>query len=332
MKIPQLARYNGTVEKAYDFVMENIDCFPVNPFQVIQKFKWGLCTYTEMAEKMCCSIEDICECFGKDGYSIYNGQHYSIAYNIDGNSKERISFTLMHEIGHIILGHHKDFETTTIMKDNFTENEYKILENEANCFARNVLAPAPLSQKVPFIFRALKLTDIFNISSTARRTRFNFLKYDLNYLTADMIFNMQNTFDTFVVCSKCKNKLVKCDYKYCPNCGSSKLKKGIGFMKYKNEIKLDENKKAIICPKCDNEEILEGPFCKICGLELFNRCSNYNESDWSGCSQVCDANARYCHICGSPTTYYNLKVIPDFNNEFNENHIFQSIPTDDLPF
>ncbi len=51
MKVPQLARYNGTVVIAYKFTLENIIEFPVNLFQLIKKFKWGLLTYEEMALK-----------------------------------------------------------------------------------------------------------------------------------------------------------------------------------------------------------------------------------------------------------------------------------------
>ena len=101
-------------------------------------------------------------------------------------------------------------------------------------------------------------------------------------------------------------------------------------MIYKNIIELDNNKKAIKCPKCENEEILEGPYCKICGLELFNRCSNFDENNWNGCGEVCDANARYCHKCGAPTLYYNLGLIPDFHSE-NIEAAAKNI-SDDLPF
>lgn len=323
MKIPLLARYNGTVEKSYLFVMNNVKYFPLNPFEIIKKFKWGLLTYEDMAKKLNCSIDDICECFGSDGYSIYDGKYYSIAYNISGNSKERINFTLAHEIGHIILNHHKDFEVTEIIKDNFIESEYKILENEANCFARNILAPAPLSQKVPFLFRTLKLNDIFNISSTARSTRLNFLKNDLNYLTATEIFKMQQNFDTYLICRNCNAQFINNTYHYCPQCGTKKLKKGIGLMIYKNEVELDELKKAKICPKCGNEEILEGPYCKICGLELFNRCTN-SDNAWDSCGEVCDANARYCHKCGAKTLFYHLGIIP--------NYTYENTQIEELPF
>lgn len=317
MKIPQLARYNGSVAKAYEFCEQNITEYPVNLFEIIKKFKWGLLTYEEMAKKNNCTIEDISECLGLDGYSIYNGKNYTIVYNNERKS-ERINFTIAHEIGHIILDHHKDFDVTSVLKDNFSKEEYKILENEANCFARNILAPAPLSQKVPFLFRALKLNDIFNISFSAQNTRLNFLKSDLNYLTVTQIFSMQEKYDTYYSCRNCNNNHINKNYNYCPLCGSSKLKEGNGFMIYKNEIELDKEKKAKICPKCHNEEILNGSHCKICGFELFNRCTNFETDNYGniieGCAEICDANARYCHKCGFKTTFFQNGLLCDYKD------------------
>lgn len=333
MKIPQLARYNGTVSTAYEFVNKNITQFPVNPFLIIKNLKWGLITYDEMALNWNCTVEDICECLGEDGYCMYNGQYYTIAYNNTIKSKGRINFTLAHEIGHIILNHHKDFEVTEISKDNFTEEEYKILENEANCFARNILAPAPLVRKLSLWSTIFDMPNYFDITPKASRTRISFLKNDLYYLNDYQINELQNNFKQFKYCDNCKCGNFDLETKYCPMCGNKKITIGDGFMKYKNEIKLDENKKATICPRCGNEEILEGPYCKICGLELFNKCINYDKDTCIGCGEICDANARYCHKCGSKTSYYNNNIIPDYKST-NESNDFQITEEDysDLPF
>lgn len=316
MKIPQLARYNGTVAQAYKFVENNIVIFPINLFELIKKFNWGLITYEEMAKNNNCTIDDICECLGTDGYSIYNGNNYTIAYNNTKKTKGRINFTLAHEIGHIILKHHKDFEVTEVLKNNFTKEEYKILENEASCFARNILSPAPLSLKISSIFRYFKLTDIFNITPSARKTRLSLLKQDLNYLSTEEILNMQKVYDYYLECTNCKNKYINKNSKYCPICGQSKLKKGKGFMKYTSNIEVDENKKSKVCPRCGNEEISEGAYCKICGLELFNRCTNYitdnNGNIVEGCAKICDSNARYCDQCGNETSFFKEGLLPSY--------------------
>lgn len=339
MKIPLLARYNNVVATAYDFVLKHIQKYPINIFELIQNFNWKLISYEELALNNNCTISDICECFGTDGYSIYNGNTYIIAYNNKIKSQGRINFTLAHEIGHIVLNHHKDFDVTDVLKNDLSKKEYKILENEANCFARNLLAPAPLVRKISIINRILDIDVIFNITYPAMVTRLNLQRNDLYYLSDTQIEIMENRFHKYKCCRKCKTKYLPYTYIYCPNCGNKKLIEGVGFMIYKSEIELDENKKAKKCPRCENEEILEGNYCKICGLELFNKCTQMKEDEYGNqyyCDETCDANARYCHKCGNPTSFYTQKLLKDYNYEKNSNN--NSLDnnnydnSDDLPF
>ena len=51
--------------------------------------------------------------------------------------------------------------------------------------------------------------------------------------------------------------------------------------------------------------------------------------------EICDANARYCHKCGSKTSFYQLGLLEDYTIEKSakEFETTFSIPsTDDLPF
>lgn len=336
MKVPQLARYNGTVAKAYSFTEDNITEFPINPFELIKKFKWGLLTYEEMAEKNNCTIEDVCECLGTDGYSIYNGNNYTITYNNKIKSKGRINFTLAHEIGHIILNHHKDFDVTSILEDNFTKEEYKILENEANCFARNLLAPAPLIQCLSFHEYYLNVSKFFNITLKASNTRKSFLKNDLYYLNEEQITQMQSKYKRYNLCKKCSNYPLSVENKYCSKCGSNKIILGDVFtMKEYKGINIKESHE---CPLCENYDIQSDDYyCKICGIQLKNECIS--------CHMELDSSARYCTQCGSITSYFQSGILKDWkqaediaeknihssNNNFEP--IFETeISADDLPF
>ena len=330
MKVPQLARYNGAVVKAYEFVENNIIEFPIKPFDLIKKFKWGLLTYEKMAYDNNCTIKDICECLGTDGYSIYNGNNYTIAYNNTIKSQGRINFTLMHEIGHIILHHHKDFDVTEVLEDNFTKAEYKILENEANCFARNVLAPAPLAVELRFLSTFFSIPDYFNITMSAATTRYSFLRNDLYYLTDKQIENFQAKYRRFKQCNVCSTKYLKPDVKHCPLCGNNKLVLGDEFTmkEYKG---IDINSLGE-CPRCENYDLKSGDkFCKICGLGLHNVCSH--------CNMEMDSSARYCTECGNITTFFKDSLLDDWSqttevieksNELETD--FQVSSVDDLPF
>lgn len=328
MKIPQLARYNGTVEKAYEFVEHNIIEFPINPFELIKKFKWGLLTYEEMAQKCNCTIDDVCKCLGTDGYSIYNGTNYTISYNNKIKSQGRINFTLAHEIGHIILGHHKDFDVTSTLKNNFTKEEYRILENEANCFARNILAPAPLVRTLNIREYYFKLSNFFNLSFKASNTRRNFYKNDLYYLDEEKIRKMQIQFKRYKLCKNCSVNYIKIDDMYCPLCGNNKLILGDVFtMKEYKGINIKDLHECPICKNYDLQE--EDNYCKICGLSLTNKCIS--------CGMELDSSARYCTQCGCMTTYFQSGVLKDWVNAIDvdeKDNNFESIfsKSNELPF
>lgn len=332
MKVPQLARYNGTVEKAYQFVENNIFEFPIKPFELIKQFEWGLITYEEMAIENNCSIEAVCECLGTDGYSIYNGNNFTIAYNNKIKTHERINFTLAHEIGHIILNHHKDFDVTEVLENNFTKAEYKILENEANCFARNILAPAPLVKQMKFFNMLFDMPKYFDISFKATTTRFAFLNNDLNFLNDEQIKNFQNNYKLFNRCLKCNCSKLNIDYKYCPICGGN-LIKGDGFtMKEYKGINIKETGE---CPVCENNDIKEEyKYCKICGLSLENTCLI--------CGTKLDSSARYCTQCGTKSPYFSSGILLDWKETSDVKKIDKSntdtfepilsTSSDDLPF
>lgn len=327
MKVPQLARYNGTVEKAYEFVKSNIDVFPIKLFELIHKFEWGVITYEEMAINSECSVDTVCKCLGTDGYSIYNGYNYTIAYNNTIKSQGRINFTLAHEIGHIILNHHKDFEVTEILQDNFTKEEYKILENEANCFARNILAPAPLVKQMKFWNVLFNLPNYFGITLKATTTRLSFLSNDLYYLKDEQIEYLQNTYKRYKYCNKCKCNHLNINTNYCPLCGNKNLIIGDGFtMAEYTGINIKELGK---CPVCENGDIKgTDNYCKICGLSLNNICPT--------CGIELDSSARYCRDCGSASPYLVSGALKHYQHATDIRTTaaedFAPVFDDDLPF
>ena len=327
MKIPQLARYNGTVEKAYDFVMANITEFPVDVFALIKKLNWELITYEDLANRTNCSIKDIEDCFGKDSYSVYDCGtcKYKIAYNSRNNTQQRINFSVAHEIGHIILGHLEDFEGISIYNKTLSKDEYKTLENEANCFARNILSPAPLVKNLGIGELYLNLGDIFGLSFRATNVRRSFFKNDLFYLTDDKISKMQSLFLRYRQCRMCKNKIFNDNDRYCSLCGSNKIILGDGF-NMKESYGIDRQHLEE-CPICENYDIRrDDKFCKICGTGLINSCAI--------CGKNLETNARYCPECGQPSSYFSSGILQDWRVTSNVAKInpTEILKTDDLPF
>lgn len=330
MSIPKIARYNYCVEKAYEFLLyEKVTSFPIDVIKIIQNHKWGKIKYSELALKHNVTISDIKEVFGEDGYTTFNQKNYTIAYNDTSFSKGRLYFTFFHEIGHIILGHFENFNQTILKRGNLTDEEYKVLENEANCFARNVLAPAPIIMQMK-LTSGNTIANIFKITKTAAETRLVFLNMDY--------INLKNKYKQLLVkhyynfvnkkyCSICKSSFVSSSAKYCPICGHKRLTWREEDMIYNDGFELDENGRAVICPKCGNEELdYKGDYCKICGVYLINKCSDiyeYNQYGESyvvseGCGTLGAANARFCVRCGKVTTYYQNELLKDWKSVIDD--------------
>lgn len=338
MNIPKYARYDYCAQKAYDFLEQySIKSFPIDPFEIITKENYGLMKYSELMEEFGCSLDKVCTCLrSSDGKTILDDGYYSIAYN-DFKSSTRTRFTLMHEIGHIYLKHLVDFEKTEMLRNGkfitcLTKQEYKVLENEANAFARNVLSPISMY----FTLKDKSIENIawaFGLSISAAETRVDLINTD-----AQLVKNLNLSQKAMLVyhrfmkkqkCTVCNAQFYR-EYKYCPICGTkNSLTWGDGNMIYP---KLDtyEDGKLMECPNCHNEETdIEGAFCQICGRTLINHCA------YDGCSNVnpLPTNARYCPVCGSNSTFYNAGYLQEWNHRDADG--FMNIPDgidEPLPF
>lgn len=255
-----------------------------------------------------------------DGGTLYcaDTNEYCILYNEKVLSPGRIRWTIMHEIGHIVLKHFEDFPQTSISRKGLTDGEYDTLEKEAEQFAFHVLAP-------PIILNRLKIksaNQIYHLCKLSRRAsenRFNYQqKWDTHPYSDSRSIKVIQAFYDFIYqkrCRRCNYGFVDKEARYCPICGA-KLSWGEGEMKY-NGVELDENYKALICPRCENEEISpEGDYCAICGAYLINKCADIMDSDnyrtWvekEGCGMPAAGYARYCIHCGNPTTYFQNKIL-----------------------
>ncbi len=331
--LPQRTRYKKVMKFVYDFFYkEDIDFFPIKPLEIIRKNKWGLISYSELAKEHNKSIEEIVDAFqSEDGYTIYN-ENYIIAYNDTVKVPNRIRFTLMHEIGHVYLNHLIDFDETILRRSTLTMEDYKILEREANAFARNVLAPAAIVNEIKKESRnnitTGNLISYFQITKAAAETRFKILDWDIDksYNFSEPIIHKFKNFISATLygksCTNCGNYFSIKNSKFCPVCSNNKLIKKIRRskkVKYK-AIKIDDNYRTIECPICKNENIV-GDYCQICGTYLINKCTGFSINDegiyngpWheqfrDSCGEYLNGDARFCVNCGSTSTFYESGLL-----------------------
>lgn len=127
-------RYNSIEEAVVKLFSElNISRIPVDPYEIVDALGIKLVTYSQFTQlsyeqKMLISKDGFCEEIAISPTESY----FVIVYN-EMMPDVRIRFTIMHEIGHIILDHSEHSE---------------LADSEANYFASYSLAPPPLIHKI----------------------------------------------------------------------------------------------------------------------------------------------------------------------------------------
>ena len=114
-------------QKVVDLYVElSIGTFPVDPLCILSKVGYVLKTYSELSSES----QHMFMTHDHDAITFFNPtiQTYVICYD-ENKSQERIKFTLMHEIGHIRLGHKEESDLARKMVD---------------YFAAYALAPSPI--------------------------------------------------------------------------------------------------------------------------------------------------------------------------------------------
>jgi len=69
----------------------------------------------------------------------YHGRFY-VSVNVCNPGRDR--WSLAHELGHIELRHYLTYDLDTLAEDRLTDKERRILDREADVFARDLLMPA----------------------------------------------------------------------------------------------------------------------------------------------------------------------------------------------
>ncbi|MCI8486349.1 MAG: ImmA/IrrE family metallo-endopeptidase [Clostridia bacterium] len=305
-------------------------------------------TYSWFAKLHNISIEKAIELLNSDSgccYYMLDNKQYLILYNdlIENECHNR--WTLAHELGHYLLKHNEICKTAILGRNSIDASEYRIYEKEANAFARELLAPLNV---ICCIFDRVTFSEVMEICDLSYKAASNIIDFaniglemGISYFseskTTEIFKDFINSYKNLKSCIKCNYNLVDTNANYCPICGSNIFVKGEtkNNMKYICNYNIDENSRLTQCPICNNEEIIDGEYCKICGTYLVNKCTNYIEDEWgnqlSGCGRLVDANARYCIHCGCETTFYKNKLLCDYK-DYKEptSEIYQSLWIDNI--
>lgn len=273
--------------------------------------------------------------------------HYIIYYNDMDPSKvssNRYRWNIAHELGHILLNHHKNYLDSRIFRNKLSNTVYRKLEEEADMFAAYILVPhiviSCVSDK-----NHMDIKHLCKISGSASATRsacimqwaskgipeqydFSLLEFYSEYVeTTACGENARKWLDAHRICSRCGSKIPKVIPNFCTICGKSHagFTGHYGFkekkMKYP-KMPVDDQGRLLECPVCHNTELApKGDFCPICGYAIVNICSEASVDYNSSCSNLAPlpSNHRYCPICGAPSTFLRRKILNLWDgSEFEE--------------
>lgn len=292
--------YGLALSKSIEILEEvEIGTTPIYTQQIAKRFSRTihLTSYKKFSEETGLTVDEIISAFNsEDGACVYEKQteKYIIFFNED-KPIERMRFTIAHELGHIFLEHHKIAGNDILARSELSSKEYEMFEKEANCFARNLLSPAPLAKIIRDSDESqLYVTDCFqkefNIGIQASQFRLGFLDWDLNKTTTDINNYIMETFPEYRRCCRsCQRELTNACL-YCPYCGTRQVKNNKSF-NYKPVCK-----DIISCYNCGFQTSnLSAKFCIICGHSFSNYCTNVE------CLHRNLPSASYCNKCGSET-------------------------------
>lgn len=145
------------------FLEYDVRCIPISGFEMAVKMGLTLIPYSSLTdEKREAALK-----ISADGYSfeIISGE-WRIYYNDTVKNYGRINQTIMHEIGHYVMGHIKEGEEE---------------EAEAKFFAKYALAPPPLIHNIGCGIAPAKIMEVFDISCEAAEYAYRYYQNWLNY-------------------------------------------------------------------------------------------------------------------------------------------------------
>ena len=141
--------YRKLKNEAYSFLNRYTNGkLPIDLLYIISQLdNLHLMKYTKLAKENDMDLMQVCQLLNSEDGALWyksDSQTYILLYNDTIDNKERIRFTIAHELGHYALRHNETTDKTILSRYNLSESEYKTFETEANFFAKHLLVPFPV--------------------------------------------------------------------------------------------------------------------------------------------------------------------------------------------
>lgn len=325
-KVPSEPRFSYVTEKAYDFLLEyGYNHFPISPFQVLDDLSdFVTCLPWSDARKILKSPDPFhLRETGAEARTIRprnDGKYYIVYDDVTVNSEARITWTIMHEIGHIVLGHLTDFGETALDRGGLTKAKYGVLEVEAHYFAAEFLMPTALLKFFPDI-TVNEIILLFGVSEPAAKKKYKRV-FQVGYMPDSkyddlLVRNFFEFLDTNIEATVYKNiygpwgMAQKAEYipicRKCPNCYTYISDPAASHCFYCGSL-IDQKQTYVrMFERLQKQQ----QFARIPGfsrpalphkeIAIENGMKEYRVRICPTClNNTFSANARYCSICGQP--------------------------------
>lgn len=349
--------YEELKNSAYDFLKKfSNGRLPIDLLHIIHQIdNLHLMKYTNFAKMHNLTLEEIYDILqSEDGALWYqtSTNSYILLYNDLVENKERIRFTIAHELGHYVLRHNELTDKTTLSRYSLSSEEYDKFEKEANFFAKHLLVPFPILGNYVQFFHKMDtdfIHTVFNVSYSVANYVIKNLQtmqsiglVKINHYVEERFASYITKDQTTRICYNCHASILR-TVSYCPYCQTphNKGKNDISLFLAKKEAEKEEMKYSSItlndkgfplkCPRCDNEDIKStDKYCSVCATYLHNICIGYGPFDESpyapyptfepyketnGCGKSLPGYARYCPDCGGISSYFNQELLSYWENE-----------------
>ena len=340
-KIPNKPRFEYVAKKAYDLLFElGYDRFPISAEQVLSDLPGKIECLSWFDAKSILDTDDPFHLRQTNADArttkLRGDDTYLIVYKASF-SAERNKWTLLHEIAHIILGHLDEFDATALDRGGLTPEAYSFLEVEANWFVSEFLMPTPIVKMIDNL-SAKKISLLFGVSVEAAKKKIDhirkhghmFSKYDedvrrqfYRFMEKEMLDTLyrrnHNLWGSFrssrsgTICCRCENcrsYSVNTKASYCYHCGSIARDEPIVYPFFIEDTASEttqgfthpliphnetSNFRMDFCPLCLNQELdADAEYCHICGSSVHNECTKEHIE--------LPLNMSYCPSCGASTT------------------------------
>ena len=146
---------------------------------------------------------------------------FCIVYRDDLAGSGRLRFALAHELGHLVMNHYRDYPGHMFPGSPADS----ALEEEADAFARNLLAPVPLVDVIRYNRPRQARAEVFGFSRRDWISRLDALDGDRAFVDEDMANTLIWLFHDYLLgrrCGACGRRFTADgETDVCPDCGAA---------------------------------------------------------------------------------------------------------------